>query len=357
MSSVDVIVPCYRYGRFLKECVQSVLAQSIPNLRVLILDDASPDNTAEISDELSRADSRVTVWRHTANKGHIATYNEGIDWASADYFVLLSADDYLLPGALSRAIEVMNDHPEVGFTYGKAFQLVDDSTSTQPVTIDFRTAKRDFRILVGLEFIELFERSGSINFVPTPTAVVRTALQKRLGGYRTELPHTGDMEMWLRLAAHSSVGVFDTYQAVWRCHGANMQLPYYLDNYQLRDLEQRKAALDCFFQNCGRVIPDAENLHRRLLRPLALQAIRKASHAFNDGKPMISEQLSEFALSAYPLAKRTLPWTLLSCKRLLGVSVARALLPAAGRIRQAAAKIVGAAKSRVLRADSTHGAS
>jgi glycosyltransferase involved in cell wall biosynthesis len=335
MSAVDVFVPCYRYGRFLRKCVESVLAQSIPNLRVLILDDASPDNTAEVSNELLRADSRVTVWRHTTNKGHIATYNEGIDWASADYFMLLSADDYLLPGALSRAVKVMNDHPEVGFTYGKAFQLVDGSTSTQPLTIDFGTAKPDCRILPGLEFIKLFERSGSTNFVPTPTAIVRTGLQKRLGGYRTELPHTGDMEMWLRLAAHSSVGVFDTYQAVWRCHGDNMQLAYYCDNYQLPDLEQRKAALDCFFQTSGRVLPDADELHRRLLKPLAVQAVKNASRAFNEGKPIVSEQLSEFALSAYPLLKKTMPWMLLSCKRVLGVKVAQALSPAVGRIRQA----------------------
>ncbi|MGY4472207.1 glycosyltransferase involved in cell wall biosynthesis [Bradyrhizobium sp. LB9.1b] len=98
MSSVDIVVPCFRYGHFLRECVESVLAQSGPELRVLIIDDASPDNTAEVAEELARSDPRVDYRRHTSNQGLIATANEGIAWARADYMLLLSADDYLLPG-------------------------------------------------------------------------------------------------------------------------------------------------------------------------------------------------------------------------------------------------------------------
>ena len=54
MSSVDVIVPCYRYGHFLRDCVESVLAQAGPSVRVLIIDDASPDNTAEVASDLTK---------------------------------------------------------------------------------------------------------------------------------------------------------------------------------------------------------------------------------------------------------------------------------------------------------------
>lgn len=89
MSSVDVIVPCYRYGHFLRQCVESVLNQSMRNVRVLIIDDTSPDNTAEVAAELAKEDPRVTFVRHSVNKGHIATYNEGIDWASSEYMLIL----------------------------------------------------------------------------------------------------------------------------------------------------------------------------------------------------------------------------------------------------------------------------
>jgi glycosyltransferase involved in cell wall biosynthesis len=114
VSSVDVFVPCYRYEHFLRQCVESVFSQSGVSVRVLIIDDASPDNTAEVAAALASEDPLVSFIRHIENKGHIATYNEGIEWASADYMLLLSA---LLPGALSRAAELMDAHPEVGFIY------------------------------------------------------------------------------------------------------------------------------------------------------------------------------------------------------------------------------------------------
>lgn len=322
MSSVDVIVPCYRYGHFLRECVESVLSQDVQDLRVLILDDASPDNTAAVGSELSKEDKRVSLRRHPTNKGHIATYNEGIDWASADYMLLLSADDYLLPGALNRAIRIMDEHPEVGFTFGKALQSED---SINEIDIAAHRRKRAYRILCGLDFIELTARHGSINIVPTPTAVVRTDLHKRLGGYRSELPHSGDMELWLRLAAHSLVGTIGAHQAVWRRHDANMQLAYYR-RMGFDDLKQRKAAIDCFYHACRQTLPKAQHLHRRLLRPLARQALRRACISFSDGEIELSEQLSELALSVRPQIRRTVLWSLLAAERMLGVEVSREIV-------------------------------
>src|SRR3954451_2331626 len=103
MSSVDVIIPCYRYGHLLRECVASVLGQPGVELRVLILDDASPDDTPTVGKALAEGDVRVEYRRHAFNQSHIWTYNEGLDWASADYVLLLSADDLLTPFALRRA--------------------------------------------------------------------------------------------------------------------------------------------------------------------------------------------------------------------------------------------------------------
>ena len=227
MSSVDVIVPCYRYGHLLRECVESVLTQSLKDVRVLILDDASPDNAHEVGAELAREDLRVTLVRHQVNKGHIATYNEGIDWVSADYMLLLSADDYLLPGALERAATLLDAHSEVGFVFGRAVELNADGTRTETEPVAGKAGTSPALVLTGIQFIEL---TGPRNIVPTPTAVVRTALQKRVGGYCIELPHAGDMEMWLRLAANASVGILEALQAVYRRHAVNMSHAYYRQN-------------------------------------------------------------------------------------------------------------------------------
>ena len=68
-------------------------------------------------------DDRITFHRHAANQGHIKTYNEGLDWASSDYVLVLSADDWVLPDALSRAVELLDAEPGVGFAYGPALVM------------------------------------------------------------------------------------------------------------------------------------------------------------------------------------------------------------------------------------------
>jgi GT2 family glycosyltransferase len=335
-SSVDVIVPCYKYGHFLRQCVESVLMQPV-TVRVLVIDDASPDNTSEVASDLASKDSRVTFVRHSVNRGHIATYNEGIEWTSSDYLLLLSADDYLLPGALGHAATIMDVNPDVGFTFGKALTQSDTGTIQNA---NIGTGMMAWRILTGGEFIEL---SGSRNIVPTPTAVVRTELQKRVGGYRSELPHSGDLEMWLRLAAHGSVGMLETYQAVYRLHASNMSHGYNMNWWP--DLQQRQAAFDWFFRTCSHALSNPQQFRRRMLWLFSCDALTLASSAFNEGKMDVSQQLSEYAVSLCPEAKGSLPWMKLTCKRFMGYSVWRALRPTVKGIRQVASPFKRLAKS------------
>jgi glycosyltransferase involved in cell wall biosynthesis len=328
MNSVDVIVPCYRYGRYLRECVTSILRQSIRDIRILIINDASPDNTSEIASDLIKEDSRIMYLQHATNKGHIYTYNEGIEWAIADYLLLLSADDYLLPDALTRSTNLMDAHPEVGFTFGRVIELDESGTETRTDSFIRDEQPADYRILTGLEFINL---SAQHNIVRTPTAVVRTKLQKRLGGYRAELPHTGDMEMWLRIAAHSSVGMLEEYQAVYRRHCESMSSTYML-NCWLPDLKQRKAALDCFFQTCSDALPSIEKLRGKIFRSLAVDAVGFASAAFNQGDLSLSEQLSSFALGLCPGVRELAAWKRLACKRRLGFTTWQIVRPALSKL-------------------------
>jgi hypothetical protein len=340
VGSVDVVVPCYRYGHFLRECVESVLSQSDVSVRVLIIDDASPDNTTEVAAALASEDPRVSFIRHIENRGHIDTYNEGLlGWASAEYSLLLSADDHLLPDALSRAADLMDAYPKVGFTFGNAIELSDSGNEIPMKSIIEPTNDSNKRILEGREFIEL---SGAENLVATCSAVVRTDLQKRLGGYRHELPHTGDMEMWLRFAAHASVGFISAYQGVYRQHAANMSTTYYsisdgrviyTKNGRLADLQQRKAALGCFSEHCNDAVPGSEHLCRRLYRQLSELAVGRASAAFNDGQMEESRELSDFALAVCPEIKSSSAWLKLTCKRRMGARTWRAVRPAATAIR------------------------
>ncbi len=218
MSRIEVVVPSYNYGRFLRECVESVLSQSETDVRVLIIDDASQDDTPRVCAELVSEDPRVEVVRHPVNLGHIATYNDGIDRARGDYLLLLSADDFLLPGALARAAAVLDADPEVGLTPGATRALGPDA-ALPPGLLGERTPR-------PISTWAMIERLARGNFVATATAVVRTSLQKALGGYLPELPHSGDLEMWLRFALTSGVTFIRAPQATYRRHETNMSNAY-----------------------------------------------------------------------------------------------------------------------------------
>jgi glycosyltransferase involved in cell wall biosynthesis len=329
MSRVDVIVPCYKYAHFLQECVESVLSQSLTDVRVLIIDDASPDHTPEVAAALAARDKRVEYRRHPVNRGHIATYNEGLDWAGADYTLLLSADDLLTPGALLRAVRLMDAHPEVGLAHGRGIEF-----QTEPPLSGAQTDSEEcrWRILTGPEFLESCCARGT-SFVSTPTAVVRTRLQKELGGYRKELPHAGDVEMWMRFATCSSIGSLDSDQAYYRIHSCNMSLYYYMNinsnrlNIAMGDLQQRKAAFEFLFRDHGHRIADRERLQQLAIKCIARDALVGANTAFEYGDLSGCQELLDFALDIYPELGSQPECSRLRWKHRMGPRVWSALLP------------------------------
>src|SRR5260370_37680329 len=95
MTSVSVVIPCYKYGHFLEEAVTSVLDdQEGVDVRVLIIDDASPDDSADVARKIAARDHRGEVAVHAGKQGNNATFNKGlIESADGDYCVLVSADE------------------------------------------------------------------------------------------------------------------------------------------------------------------------------------------------------------------------------------------------------------------------
>ena len=76
MASIDVVIPCYNYARFLPECVGSVLSQDVGCLRVIIIDNASTDNSVSMAKQLAAMDPRVQVICHENNLGPRASFND-----------------------------------------------------------------------------------------------------------------------------------------------------------------------------------------------------------------------------------------------------------------------------------------
>lgn len=323
MSSVDVIIPCYKYGHFLRDCVISVLGQRGVELRVTIIDDASPDNTEQIGKQLAAEDRRITFYRHRENLGHIGTYNEGLARATSKYTLLLSADDLLTPDSLMRSVRLMDAYPEVGFTFGRAIK------TRNPNEIGY-DAPQDYiyKVIPGREYLHSVCSAGA-HVIDTPTVVVRTAIQHKVGGYRKELPHAADMEMWLRFSLFGSVGYIDACQALYRLHDSNMSVFY----NNIRDFRQRKLVFDSLFDFYPNCFKGEQKLRRLANQGLAENAFWMGSKAFEHGAVKDCKRYLDFALETHRSLRYSPTWWRLQLKMRLGTKLWSSLRPLARFLR------------------------
>jgi glycosyltransferase involved in cell wall biosynthesis len=292
------------------------LDQSGVDVRVLIIDDASGDGSADVAREIAAADSRVEVIEHEVNAGHIATYNQGLlDWAKTDYVALVSADDLLTPDSLTRAVGLLDANPNAGFAYGHVIRFSDESALPPP-----RSELRGWRIYNGQDWLKRRFHEGT-GCITSPEVVVRTTLQQRVGGYRADLPHTADIEMWMRLAAHADVGYLKGVdQAYYRIHNANMSAGYYDGAGALPDLIQRRRAYQAVLEECGAQISDRDKLEGRVRHRLAADALYRAVRAV-DARRSASvpiDELVQFAEATYPEAHRLAQYRSLQLRRKIG---------------------------------------
>src|SRR4051794_11480541 len=274
-ARVTVVIPCYNYGHYLEFAVRSVVEQSEIDADVMVVDDASPDGSGRVADELARKDSRVHVVHHEQNKGHIVTYNDGLARAQGEFVVLLSADDLLAPGALLRAVSLFDAHPSVGMVYGRCQNFNEDP----PTTPGGRT--HSWTVWSGHEWLSTRFRRG-FNSVTSPEVVLRTALQREIGLYDPALPHTGDLDMWLRAAAVADIGrINGPAQAYRRLHGTNMSNVVF--GAPIKDIEGRWAAFQSVLSSGlldGRDFP----LDRDVRRALATDALDFCVFLYLEGR-------------------------------------------------------------------------
>lgn len=102
---ISIIVPAYQAEKYLRQCVESVLAQTYSNWQLILVDDGSTDGTAEICNRYAASDSRITTL-HKKNSGLSDTRNYALDYADGQYLAFLDADDMIAPGFLERTIEI-----------------------------------------------------------------------------------------------------------------------------------------------------------------------------------------------------------------------------------------------------------
>ncbi|PBB84943.1 glycosyltransferase family 2 protein [Mesorhizobium sp. M3A.F.Ca.ET.174.01.1.1] len=298
MPEIDIAIPCYNHGRFLRQCIASVLSQSA-DIRVLIIDNASTDGSAETARLIAAEDSRVELCLRERNMGPHASFNTGIDWAQSDYFLILCADDLLAPGCLGRALSVLRAETGVALAYGGQVIWEEPNPCPVPATVDGAVHTS---IISGPQFAETLSMPHTP--IGTGSFVVRTSVQKQVGYYRPELYYTDDLEMLMRLVSLGSAAKMDAVQGIRRRHGGNISADCW-GNWK-RELQELLAAFESFFANEGATYPWGAKMRKRVRRNIAHRAYWAGVSHHLRGKRQASAELLQFAWSIEP-ATRFMP--------------------------------------------------
>ena len=196
---VSIVTPAYNRASYLDETIQSVLEQDYPNIEYIVLDDGSTDNTREVLEKYAGQ----IIWETHANMGEARTVNKGWSMATGDIVAVVNSDDLLLPGAVSRAVEFMQEHPDVLVAYPDWNCIGPDSEVLGNVSVP------------EYEYLYMLRRHDC---VVGPGAFIRRRAFDLAGMRDPEFKYVADYEYWLRLGLHGPFARIPETLATFRVH-------------------------------------------------------------------------------------------------------------------------------------------
>ena len=119
MCKVSIVTASYNYETYIKETIESVLAQTYFDWEMIVVDDGSKDNSVEVIKNFAQKDNRIKLYQHEggANKGLIETVKLGLQKAKGDWIVFLESDDTIEPNYLEEKFKVIENYPNVKFVF------------------------------------------------------------------------------------------------------------------------------------------------------------------------------------------------------------------------------------------------
>jgi len=207
MSSptVSVVIPCFNQGHYLREALQSVLAQTLPPAEIVVVDDGSTDNTAAIAREYSKV--RCI---HQRNRGLASARNAGAAHTTGEHIVFLDADDRLKPDALAIGVRELVAHRTCALVWGRCVRIDQDGRELPTVPPP---------PVVG----DAFEALLRNNFIWTPAvAMFRRSVCGPLLRFNPAVDAAADYELYLRIVRHFPIHGHAGVVAEYRLHGASM---------------------------------------------------------------------------------------------------------------------------------------
>jgi len=200
---VSVVVPVYNQGEYVRSAVESVLAQAYSPLELIVVDDGSTDDTAQV---LRDFEGRAQLIRQE-NRGAAAALNRGIRATRGSLVCWLSADDEFLPGKLEAQVAAFLDSPDVGMVHTG---YVDVDGSGTVLRTDYLPAVVD-----ADPFVNVFWRNSTNG----STVMLRRAVFDELGGFDQSLRADVDADMWMRIAMRWRIATVPGVYVRYRVHG------------------------------------------------------------------------------------------------------------------------------------------
>jgi glycosyltransferase involved in cell wall biosynthesis len=181
-------MPVFNAGKFLREAVESILAQSFRDFEFLIFDDGSTDESRALLERCASDDVRVklTLGEH---RGYTSCLRQGVDAARGRYVARMDADDVSLPNRLARQVQFMDQHPECVAVGGQAVRIDADGDALCLQRVPETHERIDERHM---------RRFGGQ--IMHPNVMMRTQTLRQIGNYRPEFEPAEDLDLFLRLA-------------------------------------------------------------------------------------------------------------------------------------------------------------
>lgn len=184
-TTVTVIIPAYNTSQYLSETIESVLAQTFNDFELIIINDGSTDNTAEIAEHYCQQDSRIKLFSQV-NQGVSIARNIGIKMAQGEFIALLDSDDQWLPNKLAVQIKHLTSQSELGISFGRIEFMSQYGKPNRQI----------FNSCLTKLTPRHFYYANPI--VTASNAVVRRALFEQIGGFDADLKASEDSELFLR---------------------------------------------------------------------------------------------------------------------------------------------------------------
>lgn len=224
---ISVIIPVYNHGKYIRKTIESLLAQTYKNWELVVIDDGSKDNSAEVVKSFK--DPRIRYY-YQENRGvtRLAeTINNGLWKTAGELVTMLPSDDTWLPHRLEKQIPAFKN-PDVVLCFGR-MNLVDENDKI----IGYFKLPGEFSRLNNNPLGLILHEMLLWNFIPQPTVLIRRAALKKIGGY-IQPPGllAEDYPTHLELALVGEFRFIDIPLANYRMHGAQMSKRYFLNMHR-----------------------------------------------------------------------------------------------------------------------------